>query len=142
MKSPVTSSVFVRDEVVDEDRLVSRVWQGFFFWVRDSLLQLIGGPQIIPQGDLAAAAASLDNNNVGKTVWVPTPYNHLLRWSGTAWAWAPGESGAGYYVQFHASVTPADGWVAANGATVTALRADGTTASVVLANNPGYYLRR
>lgn len=63
-----------------------------------------------------------------------TDYNHRLRWSGTAWGWAPGDNGSLYFSDF-AAAPAAAGWHACDGsAGVKYLKSDGTTGTVTLPN--------
>lgn len=57
-----------------------------------------------------------------------TDFGHLVRWTGTAWAFAPGESGSGYFQDF--AITPqASGWVLCNGSVTTYLVVGGAALS-------------
>lgn len=61
-----------------------------------------------------------------------TDFSHTLKWSGSAWAWAPGENGSGYISFFEIDPT-GTGWHLVDGtANVPYLKADGTTALVTL----------
>jgi hypothetical protein len=62
-----------------------------------------------------------------------TDYAHILRWTGSAWAWGPGEQGSGMLVPFAAAPT-GGGWHACDGTAVTYLKADGTTGTVTVPN--------
>ncbi len=58
-------------------------------------------------------------------------YGHLLRWSGTAWGWAPGDAGSGMMALFE--IDPGAGWHIYDGtANVPYLKSDGTTGTVTL----------
>ncbi len=81
----------------------------------------------VPQVNLPRGLGSKD---VGLQVLV-SDYNHVLQWSGNGWAWAPYELGSGYVQAFRIDPT-GDGWALCNGATVSYLKSDGTTGSVVL----------
>ncbi len=61
-----------------------------------------------------------------------TTYSHRLRFSGTVWNWAPGESGSGMLELFEVDPT-GNGWHLYDGtANVPYLKADGTTATITL----------
>lgn len=111
-------------------RLVQQ-WYLFFNSVRQFLVAVRNAPQVVNQPDLDAMARKLTQRNAGIQVWVPAPYNHLLRWSGTAWAFWPGDASA-YYVDGLVTPPAADGWHLADGSKVTYLKGDGTTAQQTL----------
>lgn len=80
--------------------------------------------------------AVLGTNDNGLLIEV-TDYAHVLKWSGTAWGWGPGESGSGYFQDFAVAPT-GTGWHACDGsAGVAYLKADGTTGTVTLPNTTG-----
>jgi hypothetical protein len=59
-------------------------------------------------------------------------YDHVLRWSGSAWGWGFGNpSPSGIYGLFETAPSTA-GWQLCNGATVARLNADGTTTNVTV----------
>lgn len=60
-----------------------------------------------------------------------TDYAHLLRWTGTAWTWGPGEEGIHPIVMFPVDPNPTTGWQLCDGTTVAYLKSDGTTANFV-----------
>lgn len=85
-------------------------------------------------GEMSTNQAGIPNdlgsNDAGFIVNV-TDYQHRLRWSGTAWGWAPGDGGSAYMGLFE--VDPTSGWHLYDGsAGVHYLKADGTTGSVNL----------
>jgi hypothetical protein len=55
-------------------------------------------------------------------------YRHLLRWSGTAWEWGPGDSGNGYISDFLRP--PGDGWAACDGSETLCLQVGATLSGV------------
>jgi LAGLIDADG DNA endonuclease family len=55
-------------------------------------------------------ATALGVNDTGLLISV-TDYAHVLKWSGTAWGWGPGESGSGYFSDFAVAPT-GSGWQA------------------------------
>lgn len=66
-----------------------------------------------------------------------TDYAHVLRWTGTAWQWGPGENGSGMLVPFAVAPT-GSGWHLCDGtAGVSYLKADGTLGTVTLPNTAG-----
>jgi len=82
---------------------------------------------------LSNLRAGLGTNDAGYLFFV-TDYSHLLRWSGSAWEWAPGDTGSGYYQLFEAAPAGygASAWALCDGSTVARLNADGTTTNVTL----------
>lgn len=86
------------------------------------------------QAQLATLAASLGAADAGLLAEV-TDYRHVLRWTGSAWEWGPGETGGGYSAFW--SIAPPTGWVAYDGAAHTYLKSDGSTGSLTLENLAG-----
>lgn len=59
-------------------------------------------------------------NDVGFLLAV-VDYNHVLRWTGTAWEFAPGDGGNGFFRDF--AIAPQEaGWLACNGQEATYLK--------------------
>lgn len=106
------------------------------------LRTLRNAPQQVDQVDLLTFGAKMAIKGMqpGVQVWVPV-FNHVIRWSGTAWTFAPGDGGSGYTQAFLTAPT-ADGWALCNAATVSYLKADGTIGNQVLPNTAGLYFRR
>jgi hypothetical protein len=76
----------------------------------------------IPTAALGTADAGL--------LYDVTDYDHILRWSGSAWGWGTGNpSPSGIYGLFESAPTT-NGWQLCNGSTVARLNADGTTTNV------------
>lgn len=98
-------------------------------------------PKQVAQSDLAKLAAKLvgKRSAAGVIVWV-AEQNHLMRWSGSAWSFNPGDAGSGYTVTFLTPPTIA-GWVPCDGSTVSFLLADGALGSQVLPDTPGDFFR-
>jgi hypothetical protein len=96
--------------------------------------QYVSGVYQRTQAQLAALAATLTAGDTGFLVEV-TDFAHVLRWSGAAWQWGPGEQGSGMLASF--AVSPGTGWAACDGSTVSYLKSDGTTATVTLPNTAG-----
>lgn len=61
-----------------------------------------------------------------------TDFNHRLKWSGSAWGWAPGDAGSGMMVRFEIDPSPLTGWALYDGSTVTYLKSDGATGTKTL----------
>jgi hypothetical protein len=127
--------------------------------IRDPLLGMDGGPagitlswtkwfqtistQLISQLEAIAASAiadftqanlptNLTVNQKGYLISV-SDYAHILRWTGSAWTWGPGDPGSGYIAPFLSAPTQL-GWHLCDGSMVKRLNADGTLTSVVLPN--------
>ena len=121
--------------------LLSRAWwmflnslTGAVNSLSDSLDLLAGSVPLelvsTTQANLAALGPTLQT---GALVEV-TDYAHVLRWTGSAFTWGPGEEGSGMLVPFAAAPT-GTGWHLCDGsAGVTYLKADGTTGTVTLPN--------
>ena len=84
------------------------------------------------QANLAALAATLGASNAGLLVWV-TDYNHVLTWTGTGYAWGPGDNGSNYFVGM-ATAPTANGWHVCDGSFVNYLKSDGTLGGATLPN--------
>lgn len=85
----------------------------------------ITGTRAVVQADITTFAANLTTNDARLLMEV-TDYSHVLKWSGSAWNWGPGESG-GHPIEGH-PVDPGVGWGLCDGSTYAYLQADGTTA--------------
>lgn len=92
-----------------------------------------GTDWIYSAGQYNAAVASiptLATTDAGFLFGV-TDYDHLLKWSGSAWGWAPGDGGSGFLTLFE--IDPGTGWHLYDGTPgVVYLKADGTTGTVTL----------
>jgi hypothetical protein len=86
------------------------------------------------QASLAAYALTLTADDANLLVEV-TDYAHILRWTGSAWQWGPGETGGGFFSPF--AIAPGTGWHACDGSSVAYLKSDGTTANVTVPNTAG-----
>ena len=67
-----------------------------------------------------------------------TDYAHILRWTGAAYQWGPGEAGSGMMVAVAVAPTGA-GWHSCDGTNVAYLKGDGTTGTVTLPTNANYF---
>src|SRR5512146_1629890 len=98
-------------------------------WVSDGVNWVYAyGIQSRTQAQLAAVAATLTTSDAGYLVWV-TDFEHVLRWSGSAWTFGPGDAGGGY-VAFFTAAPPGNGWVLVDGTATSYLKADGTTQAI------------
>lgn len=95
----------------------------------------MAGEMAVTQSAVSAIAAALTTADTGLMLDV-TDYGHRLRWDGTDFEWAPGDSGSGMTQLFEIDPTGA-GWHLYDGSTVNYLKADGTTGSVTLPNLAG-----
>lgn len=143
MPNPILedSTVPTNDKVLQELGLVSRAWLNFFLWIKRRIIALGQGPMQVTQAQIAGMG--LNSSNVGFLIWV-TNYNHLLRWSGTAWDFAPGYERSNWYALFEATGPQppmGSGWVLADGSTVNVLNADGTITSVTIQTIADTYFR-
>jgi len=102
------------------------------------------GYATLAQSALAAftsAAPALGANDAGLQVWI-SDFAHWLMWSGSAWVWGNGETGANPTVSIFQPPDLTTAWQVCDGSTVTYLKADGTTGSYTTPNSPGQYFRR
>lgn len=115
-------------------------WSGTFFeasdqnyvgWASNGSAWLYSyGYNLRTQSQLAALAALLGANDANYLVSV-TDYLHELRWTGSAWEFAPGDNGSGYSV--FADAAPQGGlWQVWDGSTVNRLNGAGTVTSVTV----------
>lgn len=80
----------------------------------------------LPTSSLTASDADL--------LWEVTDYDHILKWSGSAWGWGTGNpSPSGIYGLCETAPTTA-GWQICDGSTVARLNADATTTNVTVPN--------
>lgn len=134
------STVPTNDKVLNDHGLMARTWLDFQMWLKKRLIQLADGPQQVTQGQISIMG--LTANDAGKIVWV-TDYNHLLRWSGSAWAFAPGDIGSNYYVDGFAAAPNSVGWHLADGTVnVPYLKSDGTLGNQTLSSTANRWFRR
>lgn len=92
------------------------------------------------QAQLAALALTLKSNEAGLLVEV-TDYRHILRWTGSAWEWGPGEDGRHDIVALPVDPDSTVGWQLCDGTATTYLKGDGTTGSYTtpnLVSTPAY----
>lgn len=124
------------------DRKFAPRWYRYLDQVVKFLIALRNAPQPVEQVDLASFLRKLISAKMqpGVQVWVPG-FNHLLRYDGSKYTFAPGDTGSGY-TQAFLTVPTAQGWVLCNGSTVSFLLATGAVANQVLPNTAGLYFRR
>lgn len=85
--------------------------------------------------DTLANIPTLGTDDAGLLFGV-SDYAHLLKWSGTAWGWGPGDPGSGMMTVFE--IDPGTGWHLYDGTVgVTYLKSDGTTGTVTLPDLTG-----
>jgi len=111
--------------------LGSHVWRkGTSAWV---LLEGVGGPT---RGVLASLTGGLTADDAGYQYFA-TDFDRAYRWTGAAWADAPGQPQRGQICYFDDSLAPGAGWALADGSTVTRSTATGGTASYTTPNLTG-----
>jgi len=87
-------------------------------------------------------ATDLGASDAGLLCWV-TDFNHVLRWTGTGWQWAPGELGSDFIVAFVTGPDPQTGWQACDGTSgVARLNSDGSLSAVDVPNTAGSWYRQ
>lgn len=126
------------------DAIPSVPWFQFWDELRLFLVALRNAPKQVQQADLAVYLAKLIKTKTqpGVQVWVPGNFQHLMRFDGSAWQFAPGDQGSGYYVDGFSDPPAPLGWAPANGATVSYLRSDGSVGTRVLSTTANRWFRR
>jgi len=87
-------------------------------------------------GPLAEKPADLGAADVG-FLFAATDYKHTYRWTGSAWEFAPGDSGSGFFQDF--AIPPGSEWQICDGSATTYAKGDGTTAPFTTPNLTGVY---
>ena len=77
------------------------------------------------QSQLVAFAATLNKERAGLLIEV-TDYRHVLQWTGTAYAWGPGEDGRHDIVGLPIDPDDTTGWKLCDGTGTTYLKGDGS----------------
>lgn len=91
---------------------------------------LAGAPYRVAQSDLAALRLSYGSAETGLRIEVQD-YRHVLRWTGTAFTWGPGEDGRHDIAALPIDPDDSTGWSLCDGSTVSYLKGDGTLGSFV-----------
>lgn len=118
-------------------------WYQFLNTVEEFLITLRNFPPRVEQADLAALLRKLIKAQFqpGVQVFVPV-YNHMMRFTGSGWSFAPGDIGSDFVVTFLSPPT-ADGWQVCDGTVgVTYLLSDGTIGTRTVPNTATLYFRR
>lgn len=127
-----------------QNRTFTKYWYEFFNGTSQFLMELRNAPQQVAQADLAKLTRKLTKSDVGMQVWIPV-YNHMIRFDGTAWDWAPGMERSNWYALFEPTgPLPAagSGWVLGDGVTTyDVLLGDGTIMQVTPAAVADTYYR-
>ncbi len=107
--------------------------QGYVGWVSTGAAWIYAtGYNSLAQSALSGVTALLGTNDAGYLFNV-NDFTHMLRWTGSATEFAPGDSGSGYIGTF--PIAPPGGtWGLCDGTAYTYLKADGTTASFTTPN--------
>lgn len=107
-------------------------------WVSTGAVwKYVSGVRAVAQADIAAFTANLGTDDAGCLVNV-TDFTHLLRWTGSATEFAPGDDGSNYFID--APSAPLGKTVQlCDGTATTYLKADGTTGSYTTLNLSGHY---
>lgn len=130
----------------DQSLFVETDRNGLVYQVRGTVWAYLSGTYQRTQAQLAALAATLGTNDTGLLVDV-TDFAHVLRWSGSAWAYNDPSDPAGKVQAFLVDPSPATGWHLCDGtANVPYLRTDGTTGTqtvpdLVSATNKAAYMK-
>jgi hypothetical protein len=88
--------------------------------------------------DKLADIPDLSGEEVGPLFWA-TDYKHLYRWSGTAWEFAPGDSGSAFVVVGQPDGAAPNGglWAVCDGNAVDVAQSDGTVDNITTQNLQG-----
>lgn len=129
--------------VVDDMRRVVPVWDEFFRRLVGVVNQLSGEAAFSISRGTYTELNALTGLTSGALAFETTT-GHLLRWTGSAWEFAPGDNGSGYFQHF--AVTPeATGWVLCNGGATSYLTIGATLALAAYttpdATGTGRYLK-
>lgn len=108
------------------------------------LITLRNSPQQVQQSDLAELLRKLIKTGMqpGVQVWVPGEFQHLLRFNGTGWNFAPSDQGSGYYVDGFADPPSPAGWALADGSTKSYLKSDGSIGTRMLSTTANRWFRQ
>lgn len=74
-------------------------------------------------------------------IFESTDFDHFYRWSGAAWAYAPGDLGSSYVVHWIQTPQKPHAWALCDGSVVTKTTNAGGTASVTLPNLVARYIK-
>jgi hypothetical protein len=96
--------------------------------VADAEWQYFAGTWEREQGQLAALSLALRDVDAGLLVEV-TDFRHILRWSGSAWGWGPGEDGRHEFVDMPIAPDDLTGWQLCDGTVTSYLKGNGKTAA-------------
>ena len=108
------------------DTLFEASDRNYVAWASDGVSWLYAyGIHSRTQAQLTTLAGTLGTADAGYLVWV-TDFEHVLRWSGSAWTFGLGDFRGGY-MQFFAVAPTGNGWVLVDGTATSYLNADGTT---------------
>lgn len=80
--------------LIDQNQYTSRPWLGFFQDVLKALSRAAGENVFT-----VATQPTLGLNDVGY-IGLESQFGHLLRWTGAAWEFAPGDGGNGFLLGF------------------------------------------
>ncbi len=118
---------------------------GDLFWASDRtvlyMVQAVSGANTwvyttgTARTTLAGIITGLGTNDAGFLNFI-TDYSHTLRWSGSAWTWAPADDGSDYYRMYENAPSGfgASAWQVCDGSIVARLNPDGTTTNVTVPN--------
>lgn len=118
--------------------------QNYVSWVSDGVAwHWAGGENITTQSGIAAIAADLGPNDVGYILSV-SDYMHRLRWTGTSFAFAPGDDGSNYVLTGNGTFAAPVGILTGtcNGSAYTYLQNDGTLGNYTTYAQDNTWFRR
>lgn len=106
----------------------------FFETDRTVTYVAVAGVWTYAAGEMAAAIASLPSLGAADAGFrfLATDYRHTFRWTGSAWEFAPGDAGSGFFQDF--AIAPGAEWQICDGSATTYAKADGTTAAFTTPN--------
>lgn len=128
--------------LTDRNGFVTPTWFGAFQEIAH-LLSRAAGENVFT---IATQPTSrLGPNDVGY-IGLETEFGHLLRWTGTAWEFAPGDGGNGFLLGFPAGAPQAVGYGLCDGTVYTYLVVGATLTTATYDTTPaiaaGVYFRR
>lgn len=130
MHIPALPHLLIHTKVLDAQGLMTPQW---FLSLQEALRKREG------HGTLAEIPTRLGSDDEGYLYEVED-YKHVLRWTGSAWEFAPGDPGSGFLQHF--AVAPGSEWKLCDGTATTYLKSDGTTASITPPDlQTGQYLK-
>lgn len=124
----------VREAVVDRLRMMTREWQ---HWARSvtGVMQTLQSYRGVLVGTLAEQPTGLGPSHAG-LLYMVTDLGHECRWNGTAWEFAPGDEGNGFFRDFAVAPQMSGWWQVCDGSATTRLVVGGITLTTAAFTTP------